>query len=176
MDTVLYEEDQQNLTLWKGSWCSLPDQQSSCSRSRALGCRGSCQNCVPARVPKSQLHPVGSQSDPAMEKRGTPEHENMLIMCNLVCLTMCEVTSKLLGQALRKNQAVLTHCHSQKKEKREERKCQVQRTQFLSCIFPKQFSNCPICPFILLLLLILLMEAWIHLPFHYPCRPNHTLC
>lgn len=51
------------------SWCSPHDQPSSCSRSLALGCRGSCQNCVPARVPKWRPHPVGSQSDPMVGKK-----------------------------------------------------------------------------------------------------------
>lgn len=34
------------------------------------------------------------------------DHENMLIECILVCLTMCEVQSKLFEQALSKNPAI----------------------------------------------------------------------
>lgn len=46
-------------------------------------------------------------------------------------------------------------------------------------VFKLQFQKTVtvhLAPFVLLLLLILLMEAGIHLPFHYPCRPNHTCC
>lgn len=55
-----------NLTPWRESWCNPLGPRSSCSRSRAPGCRDSCQNCVPARVPKSQLHPAGSRNDPVV--------------------------------------------------------------------------------------------------------------
>ena len=52
------------LTLWKGSWCSLPGPPSSCSHTPALACRGSSQSCAPARGPGSRRHPEGSPSGP----------------------------------------------------------------------------------------------------------------
>lgn len=63
-----YKRAHPNLTLWRGSWCSLHGPPSSCSHSRVLGCRGSYQSCVPARAPKSRLRPVDSQSDPVRKQ------------------------------------------------------------------------------------------------------------
>lgn len=81
------EKEHQRLTLWRGSWCSLHGQRSSCSHSRALGCRGSYQNCVPVRGPKSRLHPVGSQSDPTVgeKKWGTKNMRTLYIYVPVYC-------------------------------------------------------------------------------------------
>lgn len=100
---------------------------------------------------------------------GGGEHENMLILCNLVHLK-CESQSYLSKQLWLKSKPYWSH--SPKKRKKKERKKESSK-KTISNSADSQNSS---VAFRSLLLLILLMEAWIHLPFHYPYRPNHTRC
>lgn len=108
-------------------------------------------------MPKSQLHPVGSQSDPVTGKREISRNMLMLYLSNsgVSCFEW-------------KPSHNVVHWHSLKSEMFWKFK---EYNTISNCWF--QFSSCSIWPLIRLLLLIFLMEAWIHLLFHYPCRPNH---